>query len=101
MPENDDLLTLVDEDGVEHRFVMVEVVEVDDQSYAVLLPEDEDEEDEETEAYLFRIEPDDEDGESRLVAVEDDEEYDRVAAALAEMDDWEEDDEWEGPGSDD
>lgn len=70
-----DVITLQDEDGAEHRFNIVDIVEVDRRRYAVLLPEDE----EDAAAVIFRMEGDD-----RLVPIEDDEELTRVMAALEE-----------------
>jgi uncharacterized protein YrzB (UPF0473 family) len=98
MPEiGDDLLTLVDEEGEEHNFLVLEVLEVDGKSYAVLAPEDEDEDDEDADededdgdAFIFRIEM--KDGAEQLVTVDDEEEFDRVAAALAELEDWDDTD---------
>lgn len=70
-----DVITLTDEDGLEHRFNIVDIVEVERKRYAVLLPEDE----EDAAAVIFRMEADD-----RMVPIEDDEELSRVMAALEE-----------------
>ena len=78
----EDIITLIDEDGEEHRFSLIDVLEVDSNSYAVLAPEDDNEE---GDAFIFRIESID--GEDELIAVEDDEEFERVAAAWTEMED--------------
>lgn len=75
MVEESDLVTLTDEDGQEHRFNIVDIVEVEHRRYAVLLPEDE----EDAAAVIFRMESDD-----RLVPIEDDEELSRVMRALEE-----------------
>ncbi len=75
MVEESDLITLQDEDGLEHRFNIVDIVEVDRRRYAVLLPEDE----EDAAAVIFRMESDD-----RLVPIEDDDELSRVMSALEE-----------------
>lgn len=82
-------IVLLDEDGQEHTFHLIEVVVVDDQRYALLQAAEEEtdsdsDEDGAQSAYLFRVESDGED--DRLVAVEDDDEFDRVAEALEEMD---------------
>ncbi len=87
-------ITLVDEDGHEHRFNLLNVVEVDGGKYAVMVPEvtsDEAVEDDE-EAVVFKIETD-ENGEEVLVDIEDDEEFAKVCEALEEMIDEEEEDE--------
>jgi uncharacterized protein YrzB (UPF0473 family) len=73
--EESEVITLQDEDGLEHRFNVVDIVEVDRRRYAVLLPEDE----EDAAAVIFRME-----GEDRLVPIEDDEELSKVMAALEE-----------------
>lgn len=75
MVEESDLVTLTDEDGQEHRFNIVDIVEVEHRRYAVLLPEDE----EDAAAVIFRMESDD-----RLVPIGDDEELSHVMRALEE-----------------
>ena len=45
LPEDDDLVILEDEDGNSVTFRFLELVTVDAKPYAVLLPEDEDDED--------------------------------------------------------
>ncbi len=75
MVDEMDVITLQDEDGLEHRFNIVDIVEVERRRYAVLLPEDE----EDAAAVIFRMESDD-----HLVPIEDDEELTRVMAALEE-----------------
>lgn len=75
MVEDSDVITLQDEDGLEHRFNLVDIVEVGGQRYAVLQPEESDDDD--PAAVVFRIE-----GEDRLVPIEDDEELGRVMAEL-------------------
>ncbi|MCL6614582.1 MAG: DUF1292 domain-containing protein [Firmicutes bacterium] len=86
MAEETDLVTLVDEEGKEHHFELIDVIEVDERRYAVMTPvEEERAEDEEGEAYIFRLETD-ENGEEILVDVDDEDEFDRVCAALEELD---------------
>lgn len=70
-----DVVTLEDEDGLEHRFNVVDIVEVENRRYAVLLPENE----EDAAAVIFRMESAD-----HLVPIEDDDELSRVVAALEE-----------------
>lgn len=76
-------ITLVDEEGQEHRFNLLEILEVDGMKYAVMVPESE-ANDEEEEAVIFRIETD-EQGEEFLADIEDDEEFSKVCEILAEM----------------
>lgn len=83
MHNENEAIVLVDEDGQEHAFHIVDVVMVGEQRYALLEPVESD--DDEEGAYLFRI--DTEDGEERLVVVEDDDEFDRVVQVLEEFDD--------------
>jgi len=94
--ERDDemVVTLVDEEGNEKEFVVADFVEVEDKKYAVLVAADcdccdcENEESCEEDAYIFRVEID-ENGEEVLADIEDDEEYERVIDALDELDDYE------------
>lgn len=86
-------IVLVDEEGHEHRFNLLDIVEVEGVKYAVMVPEIQNtatEEDEE-EAVIFRIETD-ENGEEVLMDIEDDDEFIKVREVLDEMYD-EEDDE--------
>lgn len=85
-------ITLVDEDGHEHRFNLLNVLEVEGLKYAVMLPETP-QEDEDEEAVIFRIDTD-EAGEEVLVDIEDDDEFAKVCEILEDM--YEEDEE-EGP----
>ena len=76
-----DLLTLVDEDGQEHEFEILDIIENDEGCFYALLPTFEDPQDQ-VEAdgsyYIFRAF--EEDGEQQLAEVEDDELADRLAA---------------------
>jgi len=72
---------LMDEDGNEHQFALVQVIKVDEKDYAILLPMEGDEEADE--AVILRI--DQENGEDVLVEIEDEEEFERVAEAWDEM----------------
>jgi len=78
---DEDHVILTDEDGKEHTFEVVDVIEVQNKEYAILAPAEEEEEelDPSGEAMIFRIDHDDE-GEQVLVEIEDDEEWERVAA---------------------
>lgn len=83
MPEIDDVITLVYEDGEEESFSVEDVMELDGNTYVILVPEDADseaEDDEEAEACIFRVETD-EDGEEVLVDLDDDE-YEKVTSAI-------------------
>lgn len=83
MPEIDDVVTLVYEDGEEETFSVEDVMELDGNTYVILVPEDADseaEDDEEVEACIFRVETD-EGGEEVLVDLDDDE-YEKVTGAI-------------------
>ena len=72
-----DIIVLVDEDDTEHTFTVLEYVEIEEQVYAVLLPEENPEEG----AFIFRVEVD-ENGEEILMDIGDDEEFERVVEVL-------------------
>ncbi len=87
--ERTDIVVLVDEDGVEHDFALVDRFAVDTEEYAILVPVlyNEDAEngeavDFEDEAFIFRI--DLADGEELLVEVEDEAEWNQVASVWEE-----------------
>ncbi len=80
MSEPDEVVTLLDEEGVEHDFTLIEVIEVDGSEYAILLPADEDD----NEAIILKLAKDVE-GNDLLVDIENDDEWDKVADAYKEM----------------
>ncbi len=84
-------ITLVDEEGHEHRFNLLNIVEVDEAKYAVMVPEEQESEEEQEEAVIFRIEADEE-GEEVLVDIEDDDEFAKVCEALDELEEADEED---------
>ena len=79
MTEQDEVITLIDEDGAEHDFLVIDIIEVDDFEYAVLLPVNEGND----EAIILKI-IDDDDGNELLIDIEDDEEWEKVADAWEE-----------------
>ncbi|BAF59247.1 MAG: DUF1292 domain-containing protein [Pelotomaculum sp.] len=80
MTETEEVITLVDEEGVEHDFTVIDIIEVDGSEYAILLPM----EDECEEAIILKL-THDENGNELLVDIEDDEEWEKVADAWEEM----------------
>jgi uncharacterized protein YrzB (UPF0473 family) len=81
------ILVLVDEDGEEHEFELLAELEIEDQSYRVLIPVGEDEEvdeEEEVEVVILKVVYDEE-GNEFLGDIEDDEEWERVADAWQEL----------------
>ncbi len=81
--EEDEIITLTDEDGNEHEFVVVDVIEVEDLEYAILLPIDT-EDDEEAEAVILRLEKDS-DGDDILVDIDAEDEWEKVAQAYEDL----------------
>jgi putative Holliday junction resolvase len=77
--DDEELITLTDEDGEDHEFVVVDVIEVSAKEYAILLPYDT-ADDEEAEAVILRIEKGN-DGEDQLVEIEDETEWQSVVDA--------------------
>lgn len=84
-----DIVVLLDEEGNEHDFALVDRFQVKMSEYAILVPvlyaEGEDDSDElelEDDAYIFRI--DLEQGEETLVEVDDEHEWNEVAAVWEE-----------------
>ena len=77
MTDRGETITMLDDEGLPHDFTLVDVVEVDDQRYAVLQPDDP-----AAGAVLFRVE-----GET-MTPVEDDDEFDRVVDALRDLEEY-------------
>ena len=74
MEEVDNIVTLNDEDGKEVKFEFLDLVELDDEEYVVLLPIAEDEETEDGEVVILKLEDTEEDSdEESYVSVEDEE----------------------------
>lgn len=87
--ERTDIVVLVDEEGNEHDFALVDRFQVDINEYAILVPvmypddgENGEAIDFEEEAYIFRIDLDE--GEEMLVEVEDEEEWNQIASIWEE-----------------
>jgi len=85
MTEESEVLTLTDEEGNEHEFSVIDLIEMDGSEYAILLPVEEGEDDDEGgEAIILRIDKDEDDNEI-LVDIEDDDEWEKVADTWASM----------------
>lgn len=83
MTQEDEVLTLTDEEGNEHEFSVIDIIEVDGSEYAILLPLESAEEGDE-EAIILKIVTD-EDGNEVLQDIEEDEEWEKVADAWSAM----------------
>ena len=83
---SEQLITLVDEEGNEHDFELIDYFEFDEQAYAVLVPLNiESQEDaQEGEAIILRVEKTAE-GEEILVNIEDDDEWEKAAGIWMEI----------------
>jgi len=87
MSDEMDIILLYDEEGNETEFEVVATLELDENEYAILLPRDDERDpdaEEVEEAYILRIEQDD-DGEDVLVGIEDEEELNAVIEAYEEL----------------
>lgn len=77
MSSDDNIISLIDENGKEQKFEVMATFEVEEDEYAVLFPLSAEEAEEG--AYILRIEYD-EDGELVLVNIEDEEELENAAS---------------------
>lgn len=84
MTQEDEVLTLTDEEGNEHEFSVIDIIEMDGSEYAILLPLEEGDEEGEDEAIILKIVTD-EDGNEVLQDIEDDEEWEKVADTWSAM----------------
>ena len=74
MEELDNIIVLNNENGEEVKFEFLDLVDLDNVQYVVLLPMTEDEEDDEGEVVILKLEDTDEDSEEEsYVSVEDEE----------------------------
>ena len=78
--EVDNIIVLNDEDGNEVRFEFLDLVELDDEEYVVLLPVAEDGEEEEGEVVILKVEDNDDENsdEESYVSIEDEEILNKV-----------------------
>ncbi len=92
--DDNQLIETVDEDGNVITFELYDIVEVDEQEYALLLPsEDIDEESDEGELVIMRLSKDGED--YIFETIDDDDEFNKVAAYIENLEDEEDDEEEE------
>ncbi|MBZ9608930.1 DUF1292 domain-containing protein [Clostridium estertheticum] len=69
--EENKIITMLDEDGEKVDFELIEIIELDENKYALLAPIGE-----EDDAFVYKIEV--VDGKEQYIAVEDEEEFERV-----------------------
>ena len=92
--DDNQLIETVDEDGNVITFELYDIVEVDEQEYALLLPsEDIDEESDEGELVIMRLSKDGED--YIFETIDDDDECNKVAAYIENLEEEEDDEEEE------
>ncbi|MDD2370626.1 MAG: DUF1292 domain-containing protein [Firmicutes bacterium] len=77
-----DVVILTDEEGLEHQFIIVDMVEVETGVYAMLMPMEIEGEDDDYYVIMKVIKEDDEE---ILMTIEDDDEYQAVAQAIEEL----------------
>ena len=82
MANEDQIIETIDENGNLIKFELYDIVEVDEQEYALLLPVDDKEDDE---VVLMRLTT--EGDEYLLETIDDDDEFEKVAAYVENMDD--------------
>lgn len=82
-----DLVTLMDEDGVEHEFEVVDSLEVDDEEYIALVPVFENPEDsleDSGELVILKMVTDEETNEEYYEAIDNEEEFTKIADLFME-----------------
>ncbi|MCI5923919.1 MAG: DUF1292 domain-containing protein [Oscillospiraceae bacterium] len=86
MEYNPDLYTLVDEEGVEQTFELLDIMEVDDDRYFALMPYYEDPEDilDDTAELIVLKSQMDENDEELMISIDDEEEYQRIGQMFLE-----------------
>ena len=83
--ELDNIIILNDEEGNEVKFEFLDLVELDEEEYVVLLPVSEEGEEDEGEVVILKLEDTDEDSEEEsYVGVEDEEILNKVFAIFKE-----------------
>ena len=83
--ELDNIIILNDEEGNEVKFEFLDLVELDDEEYVVLLPVTDEGEEDEGEVVILKLEDTDEDvGEESYVGVEDEEILNKVFSIFKE-----------------
>ncbi len=82
---NPDIVSVVDEDGVEHTFEELDRIETDDARYVALLPVyDEAEEILDDDGELIILKVSEEDGETYLEPIEDEDEFNEIGSIFEE-----------------
>ena len=77
-----DIVVLNDEEGNEHQFIIIDMVELDQGVYSILMPLEIIEEKTEDDECCILLKVVKEGDEEVLMTIEDDEEYDKVSVAI-------------------
>lgn len=86
--QEENIVTLLDEDGTEHEFEHIGSLEHDGSTYVALVPAYDDPEqmlDSDGELVILKVVYDEEAGEDVLAAIEDDDEFNAVSEKFEEM----------------
>lgn len=89
--EENQLIETVDEEGNIITFELYDIVEVDEQEYALLLPAEEEDDSDEAELVIMKLTKDGED--YIFETIDDDAEFEKVAAYVESLEDDEDEDE--------
>ena len=76
--ELDNIITLNDEEGKEIQLEFLDLIELDDEEYVVLLPVEEEEEEEPGEVVILKVEDTESEDEESYVSVDDEEVLNKV-----------------------
>ena len=79
-----DLVSVIDDEGNQHQFEVLDAIETDEGRYVALVPVLDPEEAVEDDGELIILEVADENGEDLLVPIEDDDVFDEIAAIFEE-----------------
>ena len=80
-----DLVSVIDDEGNQHQFEILDAIETDEKRYVALTPVyDNPDEAVEDDGELIVLEVANQDGEDLLVPIEDDEEFDEIAGIFEE-----------------
>lgn len=82
----EDIITVIDDDGQEHEFELLDSIETDDAKYIAVIPSYDSAEEmleDSGELIILKVN-EDENGESILEPIEDDEEFDEIADTFKE-----------------
>lgn len=75
----DDLVIVTDEDGVSHKFELIDAIETDESRYVALIPFSEEDEESDEDDELIILEVVNENGDDMLIPIEDEADFNFVA----------------------